>query len=427
MTAHPGPGVTADAGAAGPSFGLYLSEPARGLASLAHLPLAAPWLASAPRGDGHGVLVLPGFLASDHSTAVLRRFVRRLGYQVAGWSLGRNRGPTAEVIQGLPAQLTALAGRAGGKVSLIGWSLGGIYAWELARRHPGQVRQVIALGSPFALTDARQSRAGAAYRRRQHLHAPRSGSEREFLAEPLPVPSTAVFSRHDGIVAWQASVAPQSATHENVEVRCAHLGFGADPATLWVIADRLAVPGRAVAAVRAAGGAALAVPRAVLAAKKGAPPGNGRRLGNQWGRIGVLHAEGDRGRVGHCGAGGRGPRGSRPFSTAWQPGAHRRGHWFCPQLPCPPFPSVPLSASLRIAPLPVREIAEPGPVPAPSDRHEAVPRPAGSPRAGCSSAGQVPSPGRVAFRDRSGSPPPLSARIVLRPPSRPDQTLQNRY
>ncbi|HEX9066622.1 MAG TPA: alpha/beta hydrolase [Streptosporangiaceae bacterium] len=247
MTASTGP---AGAPAGGPSVGLYLTEPARGLASLAHLPLAAPWLASAPRGDGHGVLVLPGFMASDHSTAVLRRFVRRLGYQVTGWNLGRNRGPTPEVIAGLPVQLADLAGRSGGPVSLIGWSLGGIFARQLARRRPDQVRQVITLGSPFALTDARQTRAGAAYRRREHLHAPGTERRRELLAEPLPVPSTALFSRHDGIVAWQACVAPESDSasepalkpHENIEVRCAHLGFGTDPATLWAVADRLAVP-----------------------------------------------------------------------------------------------------------------------------------------------------------------------------------------
>jgi pimeloyl-ACP methyl ester carboxylesterase len=212
------------------------------LASLANLPLAAPWLAAAPRGDGHGVLVLPGFLASDRSTAVLRRFLRRLGYRVTGWNLGRNRGPTAEVLAGLPAELAGLAEQAGAPVSVIGWSLGGIYARELGRRHPAQVRQVITLGSPFALTDPRQSRVGAAYRRRERLHAPGPYRWRELPAEPLTVPSTAVFSRNDGIVAWRACVAPESASHENVEVRCAHLGFGADPATLYAIADRLAVP-----------------------------------------------------------------------------------------------------------------------------------------------------------------------------------------
>jgi pimeloyl-ACP methyl ester carboxylesterase len=226
-----------------PSAGLLLTEPARGLVGLAALPLAAPWLASAPRGDGHGVLVVPGLLASDMSTTLLRRFLRWLGYDVRGWELGRNVGPTDAVLDGLPLALTSLAQAAGGPVSLVGWSLGGIYAREMARRHPAQVRGVITLGSPFALTDPRQSRADAAYRRRSGLHA--AGGRvptREQIARPIGVPSTAVYSRRDGITAWQACVGPETALHENVEVRCAHLGFGVDPATLWLIADRLAVP-----------------------------------------------------------------------------------------------------------------------------------------------------------------------------------------
>jgi pimeloyl-ACP methyl ester carboxylesterase len=226
----------------GPSVGLLMSEPVRGLFGFAAMPLAAPRLWSAPRGDGHGVLVIPGFLASDVSTTVLRRFVRRLGYQVAGWNLGRNRGPTARVLDELPRGLSVLAERTGGPVSLIGWSLGGIFARELARRRPEQVRQVITLGSPFAMTDARQSHADLAYRRRARLHATEGLPTPEQVARPIEVPSTAVFSRSDGIVAWQACIAPETELHENVEVRCAHLGFGTDPATLWVVADRLAAP-----------------------------------------------------------------------------------------------------------------------------------------------------------------------------------------
>jgi len=225
-----------------PSIGLLLSEPLRGLAGFAAMPLAKTYLSSAPRGDGHGVLVLPGLLASDASTSVLRRFVRRLGYDVRGWNLGRNRGPTDEVLDQLPRELSALADRAGRPVSLIGWSLGGIYGRELARRHPGLVRQVITLGSPFALTDPRQSHADGAYTRRRYLHATGRLPTREQLAAPIAVPSTAVYSRRDGIVAWQACIAPETPLHENVEVRCAHLGFGTDQATLWLIADRLAVP-----------------------------------------------------------------------------------------------------------------------------------------------------------------------------------------
>jgi pimeloyl-ACP methyl ester carboxylesterase len=229
--------------AAGPSAGLFLTEPARGLAGLAVLPLAAPWLAAAPRGDGHGVLVVPGLLASDMSTALLRRFLRWLGHEVHGWDLGRNVGPTDAVLDRLPQTLAALAESSGGPVSLVGWSLGGIYAREMARRHPGQVRQVITLGSPFALTDPRQSRADGVYRRRSYLHADAGRvPTREQVAQPISVPSTAVYSRRDGITAWHACIEPETALHENVEVRCGHLGFGTDPATLWLIADRLALP-----------------------------------------------------------------------------------------------------------------------------------------------------------------------------------------
>jgi dienelactone hydrolase len=226
-----------------PSARLYLTEPARGLAGLATFPLAAGWLASAPRGDGHGVLVLPGLLASDMSTALLRRYVSFLGYDVRGWQLGRNLGPTDRVLAELPHALAELARRTGGPVSVIGWSLGGIYARELAREQPDVARQVITLGSPFRLTDPRQSRADGSYRRRSHLHATdHPVPTAETIAGPIEVPSTAVYSRQDGIVSWQTCIEPETALHENVEVRCGHLGFGVDPSTLWVIADRLAAP-----------------------------------------------------------------------------------------------------------------------------------------------------------------------------------------
>src|SRR5260370_28095154 len=139
--------------AAGASAALFLTEPVRAAADLAGLLVAAPWLATAPRGDGHGVLVLPGLLASDASTLPLRGFLSWLGYDVRGWNLGRNEGPTEEVLAGLPRALLAHARRTGRPVSVIGWSLGGIYARELARRQPKHVRRVITLGSPFAMQD----------------------------------------------------------------------------------------------------------------------------------------------------------------------------------------------------------------------------------------------------------------------------------
>jgi pimeloyl-ACP methyl ester carboxylesterase len=224
-----------------PALGWFLTEPTRGMITFGALPLAAPWLRRAPRGDVHGVLVLPGLLATDLSTQPLRRFVSGLGYRVCGWRLGRNLGPTDAVLDGLPRALHQLADKTGGPVSVIGWSLGGIYGREIARDHPEVIRQVITLGSPFALVDSRQSRADGVFHRRAHLHAGRVPT-REQVRRPIPVPSTAVYSRSDGIVDWHACIGTPGATQENVEVRCGHLGFGVDPATLWLLADRLAQP-----------------------------------------------------------------------------------------------------------------------------------------------------------------------------------------
>ena len=228
----------------GPSAGLFLTEPVRGVIDLTALLVAAPWLATAPRGDGHGVLVLPGLLASDTSTLPLRAYLGWLGYDVRGWDLGRNRGPTEEILAGLPRTLLGHARRTERPVSLVGWSLGGIYARELGRRHATHIRQVITLGSPFAMQDPRrQSRVHGPYQRLSHLHADGARlPSHEQRARPIGVPSTSVYSRLDGIVSWQACTEPETGRHQNVEVRCSHLGFGVDPATLWLIADRLAVP-----------------------------------------------------------------------------------------------------------------------------------------------------------------------------------------
>ena len=224
-----------------PPLGWFLTEPFRGALTFATLPFAARRLRNAPTGDGHSVLVLPGLLADDLSTGTLRAYLTRLGYRTRGWRLGRNIGPTDAVITGMPKLLGVLA--ADGPVSIIGWSLGGLYARELARDHPALVRQVITLGSPFALVDDRQSRADGAFRRRAKLHVdPSRLPSRERMRQPVPVPSTAIYSRTDGIVDWHACMAPADATHQNIEVRCGHLGFGVDAATLWAIADRLAQP-----------------------------------------------------------------------------------------------------------------------------------------------------------------------------------------
>ncbi len=224
---------------------LFATEPARSMAEAGVFAASLPLLRRAPRGEPHPVLVLPGLLASDMSTVPLRGWLRRLGYPVVGWALGRNRGPTREVVDALPRLVERLAAEHGTPVSIVGWSLGGIFARRLALRSPRQIRQVISLGSPFALVEGQADRtAGSrAYRQHADLHAAdRIHPSDDAARRPLPVPSTSVYSRGDGVVDWRACLQPVGPTSENVAVRGSHLGMGHNPGVFWVVADRLAQP-----------------------------------------------------------------------------------------------------------------------------------------------------------------------------------------
>jgi pimeloyl-ACP methyl ester carboxylesterase len=222
-------------------LGWYLTDPARALAEYGLHVATGPLQAALPRGSGP-VLVLPGLLASDASTRPLRRALRRLGHRVHGWRLGVNVGPTRRCVAGLRDRLADLADRHGAPVTLIGWSLGGVFARDLARRTPGSVRQVVTLGSPIRLECASQTRAGSAYDRYAHLHVERWDLPLERGCEPLPVPSTSIYSRCDGIVSWRACLDGPSERAENVAVLASHFGMGHHPAVLWAVADRLAQP-----------------------------------------------------------------------------------------------------------------------------------------------------------------------------------------
>jgi len=127
-------------------------------------------------------------------------------------------------------------------VSLIGWSLGGIFARRIARERPKAARQVITVGSPFGMVDSRQSRANAVYKLNADRHAERWDLPIPSEQEPLTVPSTAIYSRLDGIVAWGTCLDEPGPTAENIEVCASHTGMGVHPATIWAIADRLAQP-----------------------------------------------------------------------------------------------------------------------------------------------------------------------------------------
>jgi pimeloyl-ACP methyl ester carboxylesterase len=246
VTTIAGPTNRSDRGTRAPGPLLYLTEPARAAIDFGLLASsAAPLLAALPRAQtegAHPVLVLPGLGATDSSTITLREVLRRLGYQTFRWRLGRNIGPTARVTNGMPARLDALANRFGAPVSLIGWSLGGIYARHLARRAPDSVRQVITLGSPIRLARREQSRGDRLFRRYSHLHVETADPPLETGEGPLPVPTTSIYSPLDGIVAWRTCLNEPAPQAENVAVTASHLGFGHHPAVIWAIADRMALP-----------------------------------------------------------------------------------------------------------------------------------------------------------------------------------------
>src|SRR6187200_2175315 len=224
-----------------PGLGLLLAE-ARGIFELNFSLLLSPLLMRAPRGDGHPVLLLPGFLASDLSMAPMRRYLRELGYDAHAWRMGRNLGGVARMRVALRDRLAEIHAAAGRKVSIVGWSLGGVYARDLALQLPDMVRSVITLGSPFA-NDVRATNATRLYEALSGETVDDNPEIRQAIAGDLPVPATSIYSRTDGIVNWHTSLLRSSETAENIEVHLAsHIGLGVNPAALWAVADRLAQP-----------------------------------------------------------------------------------------------------------------------------------------------------------------------------------------
>jgi pimeloyl-ACP methyl ester carboxylesterase len=224
-----------------PGLGLLLAE-ARGLFEFNASILLSPLLMQAPRGDGHPVLALPGFLASDLSMAPMRRYLYELGYDAHAWRMGRNLGGLARVRDALHSRLAEIHAATGRKVSLVGWSLGGVYARDLALQAPDMVRYVITLGSPFA-NDVRATNATRLYEALSGERVEDFSELRAAIAGDLPVPTSSLFSRSDGVVHWRTCQCQPCERAENIEVRFAsHVGLGVNPAALWAVADRLAQP-----------------------------------------------------------------------------------------------------------------------------------------------------------------------------------------
>lgn len=229
----------------GPSKVLLSLEAARGIYEYClGLLLNAPLKLISPKGDGHPVMVLPGLGGSDGSTLYIRTYLQSIGYNCQSWGLGRNLGPRhgiEKLMADLGRQVRDLSDSANGdKVTLIGWSLGGIYSREIAKECPDIVRQVITLGSPFKCVDT-GTNAGAVYEMlSRDLEYKKPEVVRKISQRP-PVPFTSIYSKTDGVVNWRCSIEEESADSQNIEVPMAsHMGLGFNPIAMYLVAERLA-------------------------------------------------------------------------------------------------------------------------------------------------------------------------------------------
>jgi pimeloyl-ACP methyl ester carboxylesterase len=226
-----------------PPHRLWTLMEGRAMLELGLLYASRPLMATLPKGDGHAVMVLPGFMASNTSTVPMRNVLKRLGYDAHGWDSGRNVRVDNALIGRLEAQLDRLFAASGRKVSLVGWSLGGVLARELAKLHPGKVRLVISLGSPISDDRGHTNAARLFELLNGKEPEPMRGGRFRGLDEAPPVPTTSIFTKTDGIVHWRGSVqdADKAAgPAENIQVHASHCGLGVNPSVMIAIADRLA-------------------------------------------------------------------------------------------------------------------------------------------------------------------------------------------
>jgi pimeloyl-ACP methyl ester carboxylesterase len=226
-------------GLSAPNAWLMLLE-ARAPWELAALAAAGPLLRRAPRGDTHPVMVFPGLGANDLTTLPLRNLLGGLGHACHPWRQGLNFGPRPGVLEQCEQDVRELYARYHRRISLVGWSLGGLYAREVAKRVPELVRSVITLGTPFT----GHPRATNAWKVFELLSGQDSHDEQALagLREPPPVACTSIYSRSDGVVAWQCSVNAEGPLVENIALQSSHIGLGVNPLAVFAIADRLAQP-----------------------------------------------------------------------------------------------------------------------------------------------------------------------------------------
>lgn len=218
-------------------------EPVR--AALEYAGMRMMTTSNLPRGDGHSVVIFPGLASDKRAIGPLKEFCVRLGYAAYDWGRGFNTGPQGDPdvwLDDLAQHVLTLTSSSRESVSLVGWSLGGIYAREVAKRLCGRVRQVVTIGTPFA-GSSHQTNAGLVYRVLNGSEPAIDDLMRERLCTAPSVPTTSIYSRSDGVVAWQACIQAGGHAHiENIEVAGSHCGLGWNAEVFGVLADRLSQP-----------------------------------------------------------------------------------------------------------------------------------------------------------------------------------------
>lgn len=223
-----------------PSLSLLATEPLRAMFDFIASRMAA---GAQPIGDGHSVVVFPGLGGAPFTTSQLRRYLDEAGFEAHDWGRGMNTGPEGQFepwLMGLVQHVRELHGATGRKVSLVGWSLGGVYAREIAKLAPESVRQVVTLGTPFASLGGANHASGI-YKLLNRDNAVRMTPRLQArLRACPPVPTTSVYSKSDGVVSWQGCIEKTTAASESVEVNASHLGMVTHPEVLRIVANRLA-------------------------------------------------------------------------------------------------------------------------------------------------------------------------------------------
>ena len=226
----------------GPALFWTLTEGARASAEMTSFVLLRQLMKRLPKGDGHPVIFFPGFVASDRSTKPMRKLLKDLGYKTYGWGLGRNLVFNDHREAKMNALLERVYKEHGQKVSVVGWSLGGVFAREVAKSNPHMVRSVISLGSPIS-GDVEHSNAGRLYAVFNGKPSETMGARLDTISEAPPVPTTSIYTKTDGVVAWKGSIQrPGKTPSENICVPASHIGLGVNPLVMYALADRLAQP-----------------------------------------------------------------------------------------------------------------------------------------------------------------------------------------